>query len=68
MITGGKDGTVFVKHVDNIGSAHTPIKAHAVFSGGVTALCLSRTRTVFYSAGGDGSFMAWCYGGKPNPP
>jgi hypothetical protein len=44
------------------------IKAHAIFSGGVSALCFSNTRSTLYSAGGDGSFMAFKVGGKPNPP
>lgn len=43
------------------------IKAHAIFSGGVSALCFSNTRSTLYSAGGDGSFMAFKVGGKPNP-
>ena len=66
MATGGKDGTLYVRHVNDVGKVPNPIKAHAIFSGGVTALCLSRTRTTLYSAGGDGSFMAWTIGGKPN--
>jgi phosphopantetheinyl transferase (holo-ACP synthase) len=38
-----------------------------MFSGGTTALCFSNTRSIIYSAGGDGSIMAWNFGGKPNP-
>ena len=67
MATGGKDGTLYVRHVNNIDKVPNPIKAHAIFSGGVTALCLSKTRSMLYSAGGDGSFMAYNIGGKPNP-
>jgi WD40 repeat protein len=66
MATGGKDGTLYVRHVNDIGKVPNPIKAHAIFTGGVTALCLSKSRTTLYSAGGDGSFMAWTIGGKPN--
>jgi len=48
---------------------HDPqeIKACAVFSGGVTAICHSLTRSTVYAAGGDGSFLAFTVGGKPNP-
>lgn len=46
---------------------NTPIKAHGVATGGVTALCFSQTRSTVYSAGGDGTVMAWTVGGKPNP-
>ena len=43
------------------------IKGHAIFSGGITALCFSRSRSTLYTAGGDGCFFAWTVGGKPNP-
>jgi WD40 repeat protein len=41
LATGGKDGNVFLRHVTNFRQAPNPIKAHSVFTGGVTALCLS---------------------------
>lgn len=41
-----------------------PIKAHSVISGGVTALCISKTRSTLYSAGGDGTIFAYTIGGK----
>jgi WD40 repeat protein len=68
MATGGRDGQLFLRHVENVGQNPSPIKAQAIYSGGVTALCLSKTRTTLYSAGGAGSFMAWTIGGKPLPP
>ena len=67
MATGGKDGSILLRHINNIGQYPQPIKGHAMFSGGVTALCFSQTRSVIYSAGGDGTIMAWNFGGKPNP-
>lgn len=48
-------------------AASDEIKAHAVFNGGVTALCFSNQRTVIYSAGGDGQFLVWNIGSNPNP-
>jgi hypothetical protein len=44
-----------------------PIKAHSIISGGVTALCISKTRSTLYSAGGDGAIFAYTIGGKQNP-
>lgn len=38
-----------------------------MFTGGVNAVAFSNTRSTLYSAGGDGSLMAWIIGGKPNP-
>jgi WD40 repeat protein len=67
MVTGGKDGCLLLRGLRNIGGeAPRPIRAHALFSGGVTALCFSRTRSMLYTAGGDGSIMAWNHGAKPN--
>jgi len=42
MATGGKDGNIFMRHVNNISQIPNPIKAHALYSGGVTALCFSQ--------------------------
>lgn len=67
IATGGKDGTVILRHMNDIQNANE-IKAHALFSGGVTSIAFSTTRSTLYTAGGDGSFMAWTVGGKPNPP
>lgn len=65
VVTGGKDGTLILRQMNfqQLGE----IKAHAIFSGGVSALCFSNSRSTLYSAGGDGSFMAFKVGGKPNP-
>jgi hypothetical protein len=41
LATGGKDGNIFLRHVSNISQAPNPIKAHPIFNGGVTAICLS---------------------------
>ena len=38
-----------------------------MFSGGVGTLCFSQSRSIIYTAGGDGAIMAWNFGGKPNP-
>jgi hypothetical protein len=67
MATGGKDGKILLRHIGNIAQTPNPIKAHAIFNEGVTALCFSKTRSTLYSAGGDGSLFAWTVGGKPNP-
>ena len=67
MATGGKDGSILLRHINNIGQQPQPIKGHAMFSGGVTSLCFSQTRSIIYSAGGDGTIMAWNFGGKPTP-
>jgi len=67
MATGGKDGSIFLRHINNVGQQPQPIKGHAMFSGGVGALCFSQSRSIIYSAGGDGAIMAWNFGGKPNP-
>ena len=67
IVTGGRDGTILIRKTSNIGSALDPVKAHAVHSGGVTAICYSVTRNTVYSAGGDGCFMAHTVGGHPNP-
>lgn len=40
------------------------ITGHAVFNGGVTALAFSKKRPILYSAGGDGTFIAWNVGAK----
>jgi hypothetical protein len=67
FVTGGKDGQLILRNVSNFGQMNSPIKAHGVATGGVTALCFSQTRSTVYSAGGDGTVMAWTVGGKPNP-
>ena len=41
MATGGKDGSILLRHISNVGQQPQPIKGHAMFSGGVTALCFS---------------------------
>jgi len=64
--TGGKDGCIILRNMNNIGNGNE-IKAHTLFTGGVAAIAFSNTRTTLYTAGGDGSFMAWVIGGKPNP-
>jgi len=64
--TGGKDGTICVRNPNNFANG-IEIKAHTLFTGGVAAIAFSNTRSTLYSAGGDGSFMAWIIGGKPNP-
>ena len=43
LATGGRDGNIFLRHTNDIGSEPSPIKAHSIFSGGVTALCFSKT-------------------------
>ena len=53
LATGGKDGIIRLWNKSRI-SASDEIKAHAIFNGGVTALCFSNQWTVIYSAGGDG--------------
>jgi WD40 repeat protein len=67
IVTGGRDGTILIRKISNLSSALEPIKAHAVHTGGVTAICYSSTRNTVYSAGGDGSFMAHTVGGHQNP-
>ena len=67
IVTGGRDGTILIRKTTNITSALEPIKAHAVHTGGVTAICYSSKRNTVYSAGGDGSFMAHTVGGRQNP-
>jgi hypothetical protein len=56
-----------LRHTSQFNKHPQPIKAHNVHSGGVTALCFSKSRSTVYTAGGDGSFMAWTVGGKANP-
>lgn len=68
FVTGGKDGQIILRNVSDFGRMNQPIKAHGVASGGVTAICFSQARSTVYSAGGDGTVMAWTVGGKPNPP
>lgn len=58
---------MLLKHLSNPNEEAEQIKAQALFFGGITSLCLSRSRTMLYTAGGDGAIMAWKYGGKPNP-
>lgn len=58
---------MILKHLAAPDGDSEQIKAHALFYGGITALCLSKTRSMLYTAGGDGAIMAWKYGGKPNP-
>ena len=55
-----------MRHFSSMKEANE-IKAQAVFSGGITAVCHSRVRSTVYAAGGDGSFLAFTVGGKPNP-
>ena len=64
--TGGKDGVIMIRNVGKFETANE-IRAHTLFTGGVTAIAFSNTRSTLYTAGGDGSFMAWTIGGKPNP-
>jgi WD40 repeat protein len=64
--TGGKDGSIILRNFNNFATGNE-IKAHTLFTGGVTALCFSNSRSTLYTAGGDGCFMSWTIGGKPNP-
>ena len=66
MITGGADGNFILRNMSHVAQSNE-IKAHAIYSGGITALCFSRNRSTLYSAGGDGAFLAWTVGAKPNP-
>lgn len=66
FVTGGKDGIIILRSMGNM-SKPNEIKAHTLFTGGVTAVAFSNTRSTLYTAGGDGSLMAWTIGGKPNP-
>lgn len=66
FVTGGKDGIIILRSMSNM-SKPNEIKAHTLFTGGVTAVAFSNTRSTLYTAGGDGSLMAWTIGGKPNP-
>jgi len=66
FVTGGKDGIIILRSMSNMSKANE-IKAHTLFTGGVTAIAFSNTRSTLYTAGGDGSLMAWTIGGKPNP-
>lgn len=66
LATGGRDGVIKLRNRQRI-RAVDDVKAHAVFNGGVTALCYSNTRSVIYSGGGDGQFLVWNLGSNPNP-
>lgn len=66
LVTGGKDGNFILRNLNNIAQSNE-IKGHAVFSGGITSLSFSNTRSTLYTAGGDGAFFAWTVGSKPNP-
>jgi WD40 repeat protein len=66
FVTGGKDGVIQLRNMSNFEKVNE-IKAHTLFTGGVTAIAFSNTRSTLYTAGGDGSLMAWTIGGKPNP-
>ena len=41
FVTGGKDGSIIMRQINNISQMASNIKAHAVSSGGVTAICFS---------------------------
>lgn len=66
MATGGKDGNIILRNRKKL-NQFSEIKGHAVFNGGVRALCFSKKRTTLYTAGGDGTFLVWPVGNKPNP-
>lgn len=58
IITGGKDGSLIFRRNPNYVQKNE-FKAHTVYTGGVSALSVSRDRPVIYSAGGDGTFFVW---------
>jgi len=66
IVSGGQDGALILRNRKKLNQLNE-IKAHAIFNGGVTALCFSRVRTTLYSAGGDGTFLVWPVGSNPNP-
>ena len=66
IASGGKDGAIILRSRSKLNQS-SEIKSHSVFTEGVKALCFSNKRTTLYSAGGDGSFLAWSVGQKPNP-
>jgi hypothetical protein len=66
VVSGGKDGLLILRNRKKL-NQFSEIKGHSVFNGGVTALCFSRVRTTLYTAGGDGTFLVWPVGAKPNP-
>ena len=66
IATGGKDGVLILRNRKKL-NQFSEIKGHAVFNGGVKSLCFSKQRTTLYTAGGDGTFLVWPVGAKPNP-
>lgn len=66
MASGGKDGNIILRNRKKL-NQFSEIKGHAIFNGGVRALCFSRKRTTLYTAGGDGTFLIWAVGSNPNP-
>jgi WD40 repeat protein len=66
MASGGKDGNIILRNRKKL-NQFSEIKGHAIYNGGVRALCFSKDRTTLYTAGGDGTFLVWPVGAKPNP-
>jgi WD40 repeat protein len=66
IATGGKDGSIILRNRKKL-NQFSEIKGHAIFNGGVKALCFSKKRTTLYTAGGDGTFLIWAVGNNPNP-
>ena len=64
--SGGQDGTLILRNRKKL-NQYSEVKGHAVFNGGVRALCFSKSRSTLYTAGGDGTFLIWFVGQKANP-
>lgn len=66
LITGGRDGAILIRNMKDLSDIRE-IKAHGVSSLGTTAICMSKSHSVIYSAGGDGSILITNIGNNPLP-
>jgi len=56
LVTGGRDGCILIRNLKDLNEPKE-IKVHGVSSQGTNCLCMSKTHSVVYSAGGDGSIL-----------
>ena len=59
LVSGGQDGTVYLRNLDHLNEVKQYITGHNLKDKGVSALEYSKKYSVVYSGGYDGSFFIW---------
>lgn len=59
MVTASRDGSVYIRDLEDLEQVSTEFISHSIISSGVTSVSLSRSKPFIYTAGGDGSIFIY---------